>query len=74
MMTNEEREEELRQVEGECGCAAGDCYILLHRVYDHIARNEIKHIVGTVRDLCVASRILAREQAALAELKKGWKA
>jgi len=57
-MTNEEREEEIRQVESEIK--------LLHEFEQSLRVNSSHRPI-------VLQRILAREQAALAELKRGLK-
>jgi hypothetical protein len=67
-----ERLEQIRQVEQEVGKVdyeQNEAFMLIRDVPPKSVHLEM--IVMWVRSLCATSRILAREQAALAELKKG---
>jgi hypothetical protein len=67
-----ERLEQIRQVEQEVGKVdyeQNEAFMLIRDVPPKWVHPEM--IVMWVRSLCATSRILAREQAALTELKKG---
>ena len=69
-MTNEEREEEIRQVEAEIEWLQRK---LPRERRDYTQWGSEDFAYDTVAGAVRGYRILAREMAALAELKRGWK-
>lgn len=70
----EAREEEIRQVEREEWGGDNAKDIMFGQILGYLdAGYDGAFMVNQVRSLCILSRILARTQAHLETLKKGWK-